>query len=111
MLVYTLNWGGNYTGSISRIIRDIENSLEPDGVKFVHYYESGEPEDKNYFRLSGWFMSHLYYYWAHVTGNRYGTGLIPAKKFIKAIEKGKPDVVHIHCPNGFGIDIILCWSI
>ena len=107
MLVYTLNWGGNYTGSISRIIRDIEDSLKQDDVTFVHYYESGEPGKDNYFRLSGWLMSHLYYYWAHFTGNRYGTGTIPAKKFINAVKQGRPDVVHIHCPNGFSINIYM----
>ncbi|MBR4183155.1 MAG: glycosyltransferase, partial [Lachnospiraceae bacterium] len=106
-MVYTLNWGGNYTGSISRIIRDIEDSLKQDDVTFVHYYESGEPGKDNYFRLSGWLMSHLYYYWAHFTGNRYGTGTIPAKKFINAVKQGRPDVVHIHCPNGFSINIYM----
>lgn len=100
----TLNWGhGPY--SISKIIRDIEEILKTEGVEFLHVQESGKTIGDNYISLSGWFMTRVYYAWAHISGRQYGTGYIPYLKFKRILKRYSPDIVHIHCPNGFSINL------
>ncbi len=102
--VLSLNWGhGAY--SISKITRDIEKVLTDEGVEFLHVYESGAKLSGNYIRLSGWVMSRVYYVWAHFSGRQYGTGYLPYLKWRRIVVKYAPDVVHIHCPNGFTINL------
>lgn len=102
--VLTLNWGhGPY--SISKIIRDIEEILEKEDIEFLHVQESGQVIGDNYISLSGWFMARVYYVWAHVSGRRYGTGYLPYLEWKRILKKYTPDVVHIHCPNGFSINL------
>lgn len=102
--VLTLNWGhGPY--SISKIIRDIEEILRKEEIEFLHVQESGQIIGDNYISLSGWFMTRVYYLWAHISGRQYGTGYIPYLKWKKILKKYSPDVVHIHCPNGFSINL------
>ena len=104
MKIITLNWGhGPY--SISKIIRDIEYNLKQEGIDFVHVQETGKLLDRNYISLSGGVMYRVYYVWAHVFGRQYGTGYIPYLKLKNIIRKEKPDIVHIHCPNAFSINL------
>ena len=104
MRVLTLNWGhGPY--SISKIIRDIEAELNYEDVSFFHLQESGEELGENYKSLSGWLEYRIYYVLAHITGRRYGTGYIPYLRVKKYIKSYTPDIVHIHCPNGFSINL------
>lgn len=102
--VLTLNWGhGPY--SISKIVRDMEEILKKEEIEFLHVQESGQTIGDNYIRLSGWLMTRVYYLWAHISGRQYGTGYIPYLKWKKILKKYSPDVVHIHCPNGFSINL------
>lgn len=102
--VLTLNWGhGPY--SISKIIRDIEEILKKEGIEFLHVQESGQIIGNNYISLSGWFMTRVYYVWAHISGRRYATGYVPYLKWKKILRRYAPDIVHIHCPNGFSINL------
>lgn len=105
MKIITLNWGGKGTGSIDALRQDIEDNLVPCGYHFVHVYESGQPSVDNYIRLSNWFESRVYYVLAQLTGNRYGTGYLPYLRFKNIVKKNKPDIVHIHCPNGYAINL------
>lgn len=105
MKILTLNWGGRGTGSVDKIRRDIEIGLSDHDFNFYHVYESGEKADENYYRLSGWLMARIYYVWGHLSGRQYGVGYIPYLKFIWKVKSISPDIVHIHCPNGFGINL------
>lgn len=105
MKIVTLNWGGKGTGSIDNIRKSIEDGLCDKDFEFYHIYESGVKSDKNYYRLSGWLTTRIYYVWAHLIGRQYGAGYIPYLKFARKVKSISPDIVHIHCPNGFAINL------
>lgn len=105
MKIVTLNWGGPGTGSIDNIRKSIEDGLHDKNFEFYHIYESGVKSDKNYYRLSGWLTTRIYYLWAHLIGRQYGVGYIPYLKFVRKVKSISPDIVHIHCPNGYAINL------
>lgn len=92
--------------STGKIIKDIENVLMPLGCSFVHCYEFGDKaEDKNAYRLSGYIEYRIYYVLAHITGLQYGGGFLSNIRLKNIIKREKPDIVHIHCPNAFSVDL------
>lgn len=105
MKVLTLNWGWGAT-SIGKIIDDIEVCLRDKDIEFFHVYESGDLSYRyNTYRLNNWFQTRIYYLFSKLSGIRYGVGYIPYLKTKKIIRKFKPDIIHIHCPNGHSINI------
>lgn len=105
MKVLTLNWGLGAT-SIGKIINDLEACLKEKDVEFFHVYESGNLADcKNSYRLNNWIQTRIYYHFSQISGIRYGIGYFPFLKMKKIIKSWKPDIIHIHCPNGHSINI------
>lgn len=104
MKIITLNWGRGKT-SIGKIISEIELYIQPKGVQFFHVYESGYKGCKNSVRLNNWFWTRVYYVFSNMSGIRYGVGFIPYLEMKYYIWKQKPDLIHIHCPNGHSINL------
>lgn len=101
--VLTINWT-NEDGSTVKIIRDIEEYTK-DRCEYYHCYQVGEPSAENHYRVSSWNITKFYYAWARVIGVKYGTGTIPTIGLIRYIDKIQPDVIHVHCPNFYNINL------
>lgn len=98
MKILTLNWTYKY-GSTGKLICDIEQELK--NCTFFHCYEyevQGKPG--NGLCLSGKIMSRVYNRTSKIKGLQYQNGVGPTRRVFKAINEFRPDIVHIHCPNG-----------
>lgn len=106
MKILTLNWSYKVY-SIGKIIKDIELSLDNrENVEFVHCYEFGErSDDCNTYRLSGNIEYKMYWILAHLTGLQYAAGVFSNIRLRRIIESEKPDIVHVHCPNAFSVNL------
>jgi glycosyltransferase involved in cell wall biosynthesis len=93
-----LNWTYAY-GSTGKLILDIEKELPKD--EFFHAYEYRvTKEAQNGVCLTGWLMARVHNRLAKLKGLPYQNGIAPTRKLIGAIREYRPDIVHIHCPNG-----------
>lgn len=105
MKILTINWCYKIY-STGKIIKDIENVLAPQGCTFIHCYESGElSTDENAYRLSGHLEYYFYYVFTRLIGMQYGGGVLSNIRLLNIIKKEKPDIVHIHCPNAYSINL------
>lgn len=101
--VLMINWNMD-SGSIASIMHNIEkeHSRELD-VRYC--YQAGKAaSDKNY-RVTGWNLAKFYYAFARITGIKYGIGTLPTFLMLRYIKKSNPDIVHIHCPNLYTINL------
>lgn len=92
--------------STGKIIKDIESELISKGCQFVHCYECGEKStEKNAYRLSGYWEYRVYYVLSHLSGAQYAGGILSNVRLKRILKKEKPDIVHIHCPNAFSLNL------
>lgn len=102
MKIATINCvNGEY--STGKIIEAIDKQSKKD-IEYLHCYEYGKKDRKGYL-ISGPILYRIVYRISILTGNRYGTGLIPTMKLCNKLSKFQPDIVHIHCPNARSIDL------
>lgn len=106
MKILTLNWCYKKY-SVGKIIKDIELSLsDHEDIKFIHCYEFGaHSDDSNAYRLSGKIEYKTYWTMAHLTGLQYAAGFLSNSRLRHIIDREKPDIVHVHCPNGFSVNL------
>ena len=93
-------------GSTGKIVYDIHTELLHQGLKSVVCYGRGEKVTGNnvYKTCSEWY-SKLNNLWSRVTGVMYGGLFLSTLKLIRIIEREKPDIVHLHCINGYFVNI------
>ncbi len=110
MKILTINCVSK-TGSTGKIIRDIESVLTRQ-CTFIHCYESGNaPECENEYRITKSRHEYLFnYIMARVTGKKYGSGSRTTRRLIKKIRETAPDIVHIHCPNTYSVNIYMLFD-
>lgn len=95
-------------GSTGKIVDDIHKVLQRRGIDSVVCYgrrNNVKPERKIYK-----FCKESESYWHHVLAlfgisQAYGGNHIPTRRLIKIVEKEKPDIVHLHCINGYCVNI------
>lgn len=98
-----INWNVE-NGSIPSIMKSIDEALS-DAYDFFYFYQVGPKSHDRFFRITPWRITQGYYILAHLTGIKYGLGKIPTRRVLKYITKLKPNLIHIHCPNFFTVDI------
>lgn len=94
------------TGSTGRIVYDVHNCLRAKGIDSVVCYGRGRVVNEPYVYK---FCSELESKVNHLL-NKFGWMMysvcpIATKKLINIIIKEKPDVVHLHCINGYCVNI------
>lgn len=93
-------------GSTGKIMCDIHKELLADGVESVICYGRGEKtSDAGVYKTCGELYSKLNNLLTRFTGIMYGGCLLATNKLISIIKKEKPDVVHLHCLNGYFVNI------
>ncbi len=99
-------------GSTGKIVADIHNGLVERGLESVVCYGRGKKINKpNVYKICGELYSKLQNLRSRITGLMYGGCGISTKKLIKIIKRENPDVVHLHCLNGYFVNIykIIAW--
>lgn len=96
-------------GSTGKIVYDISQGLKKRGIKSVVSY--GRGEKINYAKNSGiyktcseWY-SNINHALSRITGIMYGGCYLSTNKLINIILTEKPDIVHLHCINGYFVNI------
>lgn len=93
-------------GSTGKIVYDIHTELQKRGFNSVVCYGRGEKVDEpNVYKICTEFYSKFNNLWSRVTGIMYGGLSCSTRKLIKVIVREKPDIVHLHCINGYFVNI------
>ena len=94
------------TGSTGKIMCDIHKELLADGVESVICYGRGEKtQDAGVYKTCGELYSKFNNLLTRFTGIMYGGCHLSTNKLINIIKREKPDVVHLHCLNGYFVNI------
>lgn len=93
-------------GSTGKIVYDIHTELKKRGIESVVCYGRGEGvrEEGVYKTCSEWY-SKLNNLLSRFTGLMYGGCFFSTRRLIGIIKKEKPDIVHLHCINGYFVNI------
>ena len=93
-------------GSTGKIMYDIHNGLLENGIESVICYGRGAgTTDKNVYKTCSELYAKLNNLLSRITGLMYGGCFFSTNKLISIIKKEKPDVVHLHCINGYFVNI------
>ena len=93
-------------GSTGKIVYDLHNELKANGIESVVCYGRGKKvKEENVYKTCGELYSKLNNLWSRITGIMYGGCLISTNKLFRIIKKEKPDIVHLHCLNGYFVNI------
>lgn len=94
------------TGSTGKIVHDIHRELQKQGIDSVVCYGRGEKvNEPNVYKTCGELYSKFNNLLSRFTGLMYGGCFFPTNKLISIIKKEKPDIVHLHCINGYFVNI------
>lgn len=94
------------TGSTGKIVYDLHNELKANGIESVVCYGRGKKvKEENVYKTCWKLYSKLNNLWSRITGIMYGGCLISTYKLFRIIKKEKPDIVHLHCLNGYFVNI------
>ena len=100
------------TGSTGKIVADIHNELLKSGYESIVCYGRGDRvSEHNVYKSCTEPYSKLNNAISRITGSMYGGLYWSTKKLISTIKKEKPDVVHLHCINGYFVNIfkLIAW--
>ncbi len=93
-------------GSTGKIVYDIHNELKNAGISSVVCYGRGAVvKEENVRKICNEFYSKMNHFFAKVRGVLYGGCSFSTAKLIRIIKTEKPDVVHLHCLNGYFVNI------
>ena len=99
-------------GSTGKIMADIHEELLRQGHESIVCYGRGEAINEPYvYKTCGELYSKINNAMTRITGVMYGGLSLSTRKLISIIEKEKPDVVHLHCINGYFVNIykLIAW--
>ena len=104
--IVTINWTDT-GGSTVKIINDIEKYADGN-FDFFHCYQVGKKTKAfSKYRVLSWNLTKIYYLLSRLLGVKYGLGVIPTIGLIRYIKRINPDIVHIHCPNFYTINLYM----
>ena len=94
------------TGSTGKIMYDIHTELEKRGIESVICYGRGaKTSDKNVYKTSGEKIAKFNNIKSRFTGMPYNGSFFATNKLLGIIKNEKPDIVHLHCINGYFVNI------
>ena len=94
------------TGSTGKIVYDLHTELQKCGMESIVCYGRGAKCDElNVYKTCGELYSKFNNLLTRVTGVMYGGCSLSTRRLISIIQQEKPDVVHLHCINGYFVNI------
>ena len=93
-------------GSTGKIVSDIHSELLQHGIESVVCYGRGNKVDEKFvYKTCGELYSYINHFISNLTGIMYGGCRLSTNKLISIIKKENPDIVHLHCINGYFVNI------
>ena len=94
------------TGSTGKITYDLHKALTERGIESVVCFGRGKKviEPKVY-KTCGEFYAKFNNLLSRITGVMYGGCFFSTNRLFSVIKKEKPDIVHLHCINGYFVNI------
>ncbi|MBQ4269874.1 MAG: glycosyltransferase [Clostridia bacterium] len=99
-------------GSTGKIVADHHTELLKRGYQSVVAYANGASVAENYvYKISKPIEQKAEALYSRVTGLMYGGGARQTRRLICVIKKEQPDIVHLHCLNGYTANIykLITW--
>lgn len=98
-------------GSTGKIVQSLFNESSKNHKTYLIYGRGKKVEEKNIFKLTCELESKIHHLISKFTGNMYGGMFFSTRRIIKKIKELKPDVVNLHCLNGYFVNIysLLKW--
>lgn len=94
------------TGSTGKIVYDVHRELLSRGYESVVCYGRGaKTSDKYVHKTCAELYAKINNLCSRITGIMYGGCFFSTNKLISIIKKEKPDIVHLHCINGYFVNI------
>jgi len=93
-------------GSTGKIVFDVHSELLKQGIDSVVCYGRGEKtQETHVYKTCGELYSKLNNALSRITGLMYGGCFFSTNRLLRIIRKERPDVVHLHCINGYFVNI------
>lgn len=93
-------------GSTGKIVYDIHEELQKRGVSSVVCYGRGSVINEPYvYKFCSELEAHISHVFALLGGLQYAASPMATWKLKQIIQREQPNVVHLHCINGFCVDI------
>ena len=93
-------------GSTGKIVYDIHQELLKKEIESVVCYGRGvKTKEKKIYKICGEKYSYFNHFISYFTGVPYNGFFFSTRKLINIIKKEKPDIVHIHCLNGYYVNV------
>lgn len=93
-------------GSTGKIVADIHDTLISNNIESIVCFGTGQAYKHSDIRKVAYhYELSLYRIWAHIMGLQYASGYLSTHRIMEIIKKEKPDVVHLHCINGFFVHV------
>lgn len=93
-------------GSTGKIVFDVHTELLKQGIDSVVCYGRGERvREPHVYKTCGELYSKCNNALSRVTGLMYGGCFFSTNRLLRIIRKERPDVVHLHCINGYFVNI------
>lgn len=94
------------TGSTGNIVNDIHMSLQKKNIEsYVCYGRGKVVNEENVYKTSSEFSAKFNGFRARITGLQYNGAFSSTRRLIAVIKKKNPDIVHLHCINGYFVNI------
>lgn len=94
------------SGSTGKIVYDIHKVLQESNFESIVCYGRGKKiEEKNVYKVSNEFISKFYNIKSRFTGMQYAGCFVSTINIINIIKKENPHIVHLHCINGYFVNI------
>lgn len=93
-------------GSTGKIVKELHKMLCNEKIDSVVCYGRGKKvKAANVYKISNELYSKVNKLRGHLTGILYGGCFFSTQKLKKIIKKENPDIVHLHCINGYFVNI------
>lgn len=94
-------------GSTGKIVNDLHMEYTAREIDSYVIYGRGQriTDEKNVYKCSTETASKVRNGISRLNGNLYGMGFLGTQKIVKLIENIAPDIVHLHCINGYFCDV------
>lgn len=93
-------------GSTGKIVKDIHDELvKKNHESLICFGRGAEVREKNIYKIAPEFIMKAQSFRAKATGYTYGGCLYSTRNLINIVRNETPDVVHLHCINGYMVNI------
>lgn len=94
------------SGSTGKIVYDLHCAYKECGIEsYVCYGRGADIIENNVYKTAGEVVSKGYNLISRFTGIQYGGSFRATNRLIHIIKRINPDIVHLHCINGFFVNI------